>query len=220
MSFLKMLHVNNLAILRSDDSYGCDKVICSTTCEFGFKLDRQGCPTCDCVESPCETFYKCPESSKCEMVSDPTCLKNECPMRPTCLSQSLFVNPCPLGTPLTDMSSGQVVACSESASTCPSSHICVIVSPNQAGLCCANRPRVGKLFSIHSQKPSLQLIQFFCWSKNERTAYQRVCYVAVLSVHNRSLVRFKLQKHITFFCSGDYRAYKRWNVSVFDSFLV
>ena len=54
------------------------------------------------------------------------------------------MNPCDVGTPLTDVSSGQVVTCSDVANTCPSSHICVVVSLNKAGLCCVNRPRVGK----------------------------------------------------------------------------
>jgi len=126
----------------------CDNVRCFESCPYGYKTDRHDCPTCDCVPHPCESLV-CPNGSTCEMVSDPSCANSErvghCPLKPTCLSDSLFVNPCPLGTPLTDIESKQVVTCSENSHTCPSSHICVVVSVNKAGLCCVNRPRIGEL---------------------------------------------------------------------------
>lgn len=119
----------------------CDRVICSAICEYGFKLDSEGCPTCDCVESPCD-LLKCPSGSVCEMVREPGCFE-DCAVKATCLSDSLFVNPCTMGTPLSHVGTQKVVTCSESANTCPSSHICVMVSPNKAGLCCVNKPRIG-----------------------------------------------------------------------------
>lgn len=130
---------------RSDDSSyvtsACDPIICppNLSCEYGFKTDRNSCPTCDCMESPC-AHLRCPSGSGCVLVKSE---RGGEALEPTCLSDSLFVNPCPLGSPLTYAQSAQVVACSQSAPTCPSSHICVLVAPNKAGLCCPNSPRLG-----------------------------------------------------------------------------
>ncbi|OXA42656.1 Nidogen-2 [Folsomia candida] len=129
---------------RSDDSSyvtsACDPIICppNLSCEYGFKTDRNSCPTCDCMESPC-AHLRCPSGSGCVLVKSE---RGGEALEPTCLSDSLFVNPCPLGSPLTYAQSAQVVACSQSAPTCPSSHICVLVAPNKAGLCCPNSPRL------------------------------------------------------------------------------
>lgn len=126
----------------------CDHVICAATCDYGFKMDMEGCPSCDCNESPCD-MMKCPSGSVCEMTKDPECSplqSGSCPMKAVCLSDSLYVNPCTMGIPLTHVGTQKVVTCSEAANTCPSSHICVMVSPNKAGLCCMNKPRIGMSF--------------------------------------------------------------------------
>ncbi|ODM92548.1 BPTI/Kunitz domain-containing protein [Orchesella cincta] len=138
------IHQRQRAVISSRANH-CDHVICSGTCEYGFKSDAEGCPTCDCNGSPCD-LMKCPSGSVCEMASESGCMtsgeSDECPKKATCLSESLYVNPCTMGTPLTQLGTQKVVACSESANTCPSSHICVMVSPNKAGLCCLNKPRI------------------------------------------------------------------------------
>lgn len=99
------------AIGRSVDGGKCDRNICAAVCEYGFKNDHNGCPTCECSE-PCEGF-KCPMGSHCEVARDSECISGSslCASEPICKPDLVYSNPCDIGTPLADNSTGEVFYC-------------------------------------------------------------------------------------------------------------
>lgn len=60
----------------------CDKLDCAAVCEYGFKLDEDGCPTCNC-DNPCEG-YSCKANEECVAVKDSACTDILCPTVPIC----------------------------------------------------------------------------------------------------------------------------------------
>ncbi|XP_001993789.3 uncharacterized protein LOC6567649 [Drosophila grimshawi] len=98
---------------RSFQMEQCDTNICAAVCEYGFKNDHNGCPTCECSE-PCEGF-KCALGSHCEVATDPLCESGSslCASWPVCKPDLAYSNPCDVGTPLSDTVSGEVMYCFE-----------------------------------------------------------------------------------------------------------
>lgn len=74
------------SIGRSLDKKGkrCENLECAAVCEYGFKLDEDGCPSCKC-DDPCEG-YVCPEDEECVNVKESTCTDFLCPTLPVCKS--------------------------------------------------------------------------------------------------------------------------------------
>ncbi|KAH8360251.1 hypothetical protein KR093_011467 [Drosophila rubida] len=98
---------------RSFQMEQCDTNICAAVCEYGFKNDHNGCPTCECSE-PCEGF-KCAIGSHCEVATDPLCESGSslCSSWPVCKPDLAYSNPCDVGTPLSDTVTGEVMYCFE-----------------------------------------------------------------------------------------------------------
>ncbi|XP_055903393.1 uncharacterized protein LOC129939416 isoform X2 [Eupeodes corollae] len=98
---------------RSFSSNDCDYNICAAVCEYGFKNDHNGCPTCECSE-PCEGF-KCPGGSHCEVATDPLCESGSalCSSWPVCKPDFVYSNPCEVDSPLQDNVTGEIFYCSE-----------------------------------------------------------------------------------------------------------
>ncbi|XP_053671077.1 uncharacterized protein LOC128721358 [Anopheles nili] len=99
---------------RSVDGPGalCDQNICAAVCEYGFRNDHAGCPTCECSE-PCEG-YTCPAGSHCEVAKDPACAaypSGLCSSEPVCKPDLVYSNPCEVGTPLADNTTGELLFC-------------------------------------------------------------------------------------------------------------
>lgn len=94
-----------------DMTQKCDKNICAAVCEYGFKNDHIGCPTCECSE-PCEGFM-CPMGSHCEVAKDPNCNSGSslCYSEPVCKPDLVYSNPCDIGTPLADNITGEIFYC-------------------------------------------------------------------------------------------------------------
>lgn len=67
---------------RSLSSSSCDKNICAQVCEYGFKVDENGCPTCEC-DDPCVGF-PCGPGEECIAVRDDDCDGFLCHMYPQC----------------------------------------------------------------------------------------------------------------------------------------
>ncbi|XP_062534773.1 uncharacterized protein LOC134203947 [Armigeres subalbatus] len=89
----------------------CDHNICAAVCEYGFKNDHNGCPTCECSE-PCEGFL-CPSGSHCDVAKDPKCASYSglCSSEPVCKPDLVYSNPCEMGTPLADNTTGELLYC-------------------------------------------------------------------------------------------------------------
>ncbi|XP_058056131.1 uncharacterized protein LOC131207529 [Anopheles bellator] len=89
----------------------CDHNICAAVCEYGFRNDHNGCPTCECSE-PCEG-YLCPGGSHCEVAKDPKCeaYSGLCSSEPVCKPDLVYSNPCEIGTPLADNVTGELLFC-------------------------------------------------------------------------------------------------------------
>ncbi|EDW80868.1 uncharacterized protein Dwil_GK11329 [Drosophila willistoni] len=98
---------------RSVQMEQCDTNICAAVCEYGFKNDHNGCPSCECSE-PCEGF-KCSIGSHCEVATDPLCESGSslCASWPVCKPDLAYSNPCDVGTPLSDTATGEVMYCFE-----------------------------------------------------------------------------------------------------------
>ncbi|KAJ9582850.1 hypothetical protein L9F63_022809 [Diploptera punctata] len=67
---------------RSLSTSSCDKNICAQVCEYGFKVDENGCPTCEC-DDPCVGF-PCGPGEECVAVRDENCDGFLCHMYPQC----------------------------------------------------------------------------------------------------------------------------------------
>jgi hypothetical protein len=68
-------------------SGSCNKNICAQVCEYGFKMDSTGCPTCEC-DNPCAGF-PCGPSEQCVAVKDEDCSGFLCPTSPQCKDWSI-----------------------------------------------------------------------------------------------------------------------------------
>nr|XP_022902311.1 balbiani ring protein 3 [Onthophagus taurus] len=115
----------------------CERHECAAICEYGFKLDEDGCPTCKC-DDPCDG-YTCPEDEECVTVKDSTCADIFCPTLPFCRPKAIYTNPCLDGTPLTDESSGAPIACAfeeGDGTLCPGTHNCTAVPGSTQAVCC------------------------------------------------------------------------------------
>lgn len=73
--------------------------------------DHNGCPTCECSD-PCEG-YQCPMGNRCEVAKDPECVSGSslCASEPVCKPDVAYSNPCDIGTPFSDNSTGEVFYC-------------------------------------------------------------------------------------------------------------
>ncbi|XP_057651996.1 uncharacterized protein LOC130891358 isoform X1 [Diorhabda carinulata] len=115
----------------------CDQLDCAQVCEYGFKLDEDGCHTCKC-DDPCDGFM-CPEDEECVNVKESSCSDFFCSSVPVCRPKAVYANPCETGTPLTDDLRGAPVACalrSENGIVCPSSYECTAVPGSTQAVCC------------------------------------------------------------------------------------
>ncbi|KAK4325646.1 hypothetical protein Pmani_003739 [Petrolisthes manimaculis] len=122
------------------------ELLCTATCEYGYQLGPDGCPTCDC-DDPCQELT-CPQNSTCVMRDNPGCEGSSCSSIPMCLSNDSdeILHPSTTTTPaptpacpngLTPLSVGGVLAECNHDNPCPSDHMCTPpASPNKRSACC------------------------------------------------------------------------------------
>ena len=141
----------------SNDGCGPAPVCSSASCDYGFKTDVNGCPTCQC-DDPCLQLA-CPEGKECVMRPE-NCTGRHCPLHPQC--RPVFVPPCAFGQHLTNEATGEAVDCSHHHTpnvkfACPSNYHCSYSIPNNASYCCPQQqvtvaakehPDQGRLQSI------------------------------------------------------------------------
>lgn len=90
----------------------CDpNVLCASLCEYGFKIDHDGCATCECAD-PCDGF-RCADGSHCEVATDAGCRSGSrlCASEPVCKPDLVYSNPCATGVPLASNETAGVFYC-------------------------------------------------------------------------------------------------------------
>lgn len=70
------------AVGRSMTGTLCDRNICASICEYGFRVGQDGCPTCEC-DDPCEGFT-CKDGEECIPAKEQSCQEDFCPSYPVC----------------------------------------------------------------------------------------------------------------------------------------
>ncbi|XP_055371709.1 uncharacterized protein LOC129605792 [Condylostylus longicornis] len=167
---------------RSMSMEQCDTNICAAICEYGFKNDHNGCPTCECSE-PCEGF-RCPMGSHCEVATDPLCESGSalCSSWPICKPDLIYSNPCDIGTPLSDNITGELFYCineerqsrayqpvsffdedpklARSMSNriiCPENHKCTKLHGESGNVCC---PVPEEIFPEYSQERQQSMCEY------------------------------------------------------------
>lgn len=83
-SYVKVFPVRSPTSGRSMNNRknNCETPECAAVCEYGFKMDDDGCQTCKC-DDPCEG-YTCPEDEECVAVKESNCQDFLCPTLPVC----------------------------------------------------------------------------------------------------------------------------------------
>ncbi|XP_014468026.1 PREDICTED: cysteine-rich motor neuron 1 protein [Dinoponera quadriceps] len=110
----------------------CTPQQCAQVCQYGFRTDVSGCPTCEC-DDPCEGF-PCPEGQECVLKREDGCPDFLCPTKPECKSKKTYKSPCLPGTPLIDQD-GNAATCA-SNETCPDGYKCTMVPEAGQSVCC------------------------------------------------------------------------------------
>ncbi|VEN35788.1 unnamed protein product [Callosobruchus maculatus] len=134
-----MVESRYVTVARSIDknTISCEEMECAQVCEYGFKLDENGCHTCKC-DDPC-AGYTCPEDEECVNVKEASCTDFLCPSLPVCRPKAVYANPCASGTPLTDELRGAPVACARTSAqgvVCPANFECTAVAGSTQAVCC------------------------------------------------------------------------------------
>uniref|UniRef100_A0A1I8PSF0 Thyroglobulin type-1 domain-containing protein n=1 Tax=Stomoxys calcitrans TaxID=35570 RepID=A0A1I8PSF0_STOCA len=116
-----------------NSAYQCQPLSCKSTleCEAGYKVDENGCQTCECRDFCAE--INCAADEDCQLINV-ECVDKPCPKMPICVPRRESV--CPEGVPLKQ--SSVEVSCGPHSEndSCPSSHTCQLNPVTNRGVCC------------------------------------------------------------------------------------
>lgn len=132
-------------ICEENSAYQCQQLQCNSTtvCEAGFKVDENGCQTCECRDF-CDEI-NCAADEECQLISV-ECVDSPCPKMPICVPRRESV--CPEGSPLKQ--GGVEVSCGphNENESCPSSHTCQLNPVTNRGVCCTKTSKSKRSNSL------------------------------------------------------------------------
>lgn len=117
------------------DPRSCDNILCARSCPYGFKVDANGCQTCNCADL-CESI-RCPTGTECVVIENDFCTEEPCESYPACKPSPILYSK-PGACPLADL-----VKCTNV--TCVNDHDCEgsqkCCSTPKCGTTCLGNPR-------------------------------------------------------------------------------
>uniref|UniRef100_A0A914XIE0 Uncharacterized protein n=1 Tax=Plectus sambesii TaxID=2011161 RepID=A0A914XIE0_9BILA len=157
---------NCFARARTCPSLGCDKL-----CPFGFLMNRQGCPECQCV-NPCQNV-RCSRRFEVCMVVDVECEdRSHCPQQPRCVP-----NACPTGTPFA--SADRIIQQCGAGVGCQQGYWCHEIGLSGTGLCCPEperRKNPGSCPATPVLLEDIETCELGCRVDEQCASGQKCCY--------------------------------------------
>uniref|UniRef100_A0A0M3INW2 Thyroglobulin type-1 domain-containing protein n=1 Tax=Ascaris lumbricoides TaxID=6252 RepID=A0A0M3INW2_ASCLU len=129
----------------------CSTICRNVKCDYGIRLDRNGCPlndVCEC-KNPCEDV-KCSFSSEICVLKHVECLYEPCPPIPICRG-----NPCSRGMHALNDTNGNVIICSRD-DKCGEGKCTFIKEEEEIGVCCPSEifPTQSESMKKHGECPT------------------------------------------------------------------
>uniref|UniRef100_A0A1B0A3R5 Thyroglobulin type-1 domain-containing protein n=1 Tax=Glossina pallidipes TaxID=7398 RepID=A0A1B0A3R5_GLOPL len=121
-------------VCQENSAYKCKKAACKNKCETGFKVNPNGCHTCEC-RNFCDEI-NCAASEECQLISV-ECVDAPCPKMPICVPRRESV--CPEGSPLKQSDSEVSCGPHNENETCPTTHTCQLNPVTNRGVCCTKQ---------------------------------------------------------------------------------
>lgn len=135
-------------VCKINSAVECDQKKCGN-CESGYKVDENGCQTCDC-RNFCDDI-SCSTGEECQLINV-ECVDKPCPKMPICIPKRESI--CPEGNPLKQ---GDIeVGCGphNEFEVCPTTHTCQLNPVLHRGVCCTKTSKfldvVWIVFSVSS----------------------------------------------------------------------
>lgn len=122
---------DNTPVCEVNSASQCPIKECSP-CENGYKMDNNGCQTCEC-RNLCDEI-PCMHNEECQLVNV-ECISGPCPKMPICVPRRESL--CPEGLPLRQ--DGKDILCGpqNKDESCPTTHSCQLNPMTNRGVCCA-----------------------------------------------------------------------------------
>ncbi|CAD5219044.1 unnamed protein product [Bursaphelenchus okinawaensis] len=148
----------------------CPTTVCPLSCDFGYKLDRDGCEVCECHD-PCRNV-ECPLHHVCRSVRSECTDSVKCGYVPKCIP-----NVCPRGDPLTKGSGSKLLECSDKDGKCPPGWSCHHFGFEKRSYCCAgigmfNTRQCPDVFSSFSKSQKTRNVE----CKGECSSKRPCCF--------------------------------------------
>ncbi|XP_061402743.1 uncharacterized protein LOC133338592 [Musca vetustissima] len=120
-------------VCKENSAFQCQKMTCdpNMVCEAGYKVDSNGCQTCECRDF-CDEIH-CAAGEDCQLISV-ECVDSHCPKMPICVPRR--ESTCPEGSPLKQGSVEVSCGPHNENESCPSSHTCQLNPVTNRGVCC------------------------------------------------------------------------------------
>lgn len=161
----------SLEIVNCTKKRSCAGYLCRMYCPYGFELDNEGCPLCEC-RNPCKGV-RCPAGQECS-IEETLCADVLCPPLPTCKSPRGLDDQCPFGDPLTSPDTSNPFLCGVEPNKpqCPTNFVCNVMPANDYGVCCPLNEKPG---DCPKGEPSDECGQLHCDSDMDCQGSHKCC---------------------------------------------